>query len=836
MVAVRGPVKEGCGMRPKRARYVVVCLLIVGVFALIWMKMYDLQIVLATDYTQQAQSKTTKTLSLTGKRGTIYDANMTPLAYDRESFNVQFYRDPSRSSDEDRAAYTQSIIKTIELVEANGKTTIDEFWLAKDEEGNWYFDTGTTNPTTAAKREEQWRSNFYLTTTPVEDLFDTLCTNYAIPEELSEEMKLKVLAIWQKSRMYNYLSLPVTIAEDVGMQTVGEVEARSVELDGMSIEQGYTRVYPKGDLAAHVIGYTSKISGEQTLRDYQEKGYSTDATVGQAGIEYSMEAYLTPQISYRKGQRVVELDNRGKIIREISYQAPVDGDDIILTIDSQLQQVMQDALEANIKGIHNFQENEMNKKAWRQDNQEELLAYEERGQEVQMATSGAAVAMDPNSGRILAMASYPTFDLSQFEGGRVSSAYWNELVNNQDNPLYNRAISTRDTPGSCFKMVTALAGLMEGAITLETTISDKGPFDTGDVSNQPRCWASAATRKSQHQNQTVVEGLKNSCNYFFYQVGMDTGIDNLVKWAARLGLTSKTNIELPAESTSFVGNQLMLYDSDRAIDDQYTSKPYFASVMIKRKLREVGEDRGIEYDEDRLDKVAKMILDLVNQEGTKEQWIQPIREILMEQMNLPSSYIQSHYMVNTFVSYINDLRWTASETVMAAIGQSITQITPVAAARYVSAVANGGTVYDAQIVDKIVSPSGEIVVEKEPVVANRITGAADYLAAIQAGMQDVTDPDAGGTASSRFAKAKYAPAAKTGTAQRSDIDIENNSWLVTYAPKTGTPEIVVVVYIQNGYAGSYSSSTAIATIDYYLDSIYEKSDTLTVPQANTLAE
>ena len=478
----------------------------------------------------------------------------------------------------------------------------------------------------------------------------------------------------------------------------------------------------------------------------------------------------------------------------------------------------------------------MNKKAWRQDNQEELLAYEERGQEVQMATSGAAVAMDPNSGRILAMASYPTFDLSQFEGGRVSSAYWNELVNDQDNPLYNRAISTRDTPGSCFKMVTALAGLMEGAITLETTISDKGPFDTGDVSNQPRCWASAATRKSQHQNQTVVEGLKNSCNYFFYQVGMDTGIDNLVKWAARLGLTSKTNIELPAESTSFVGNQLMLYDSDRAIDDQYTSKPYFASVMIKRKLREVGEDRGIEYDEDRLDKVAKMILDLVNQEGTKEQWNQPIREILMEQMNLPSSYIQSHYMVNTFVSYINDLRWTASETVMAAIGQSITQVTPVAVARYVSAVANGGTVYDAQIVDKIVSPSGEIVVEKEPVVANRITGAADYLAAIQAGMQDVTDPDAGGTASSRFAKAKYAPAAKTGTAQRSDIDIENNSWLVTYAPKTGTPEIVVVVYIQNGYAGSYSSSTAIATIDYYLDSIYEKSDTLTVPQANTLAE
>ena len=824
-------------MRPRRARYVVVCLLIVGVFVLMWMRMYDMQIVMATDYTRQAESKTTKTISLTGKRGTIYDANMTPLAYDRDSFNVQFYRDPSRSGNEDRAAYTQSIIKTIELIESNGKTTIDEFWLAKDEEGNWTFDTGTDNPATALKREEQWRSNFYLTQEPLETLFATLCRNYAIPEELPEEMKIKVLAVWQKSRMYNYLSQPVTIAEDVGKETVGEIEARSVELDGMSIEQGSTRVYPKGDIAAHVVGYTSKISGEQTLQEYREKGYATDATVGQAGIEYSMEDQLTPHISYRKGQKVVEINNRGKIIREISYQAPVNGNDIILTLDSRLQSVMQKALKANIEGINRYQQSQMAKSAWRNDNREELLKYEERGQEVQTATSGAAIAMDPHSGRVLALASYPTFDLSQFEGGKVSSAYWNELIDDKDNPLYNRAISTRDTPGSIFKMATALGGLMEGTLTLDRRINDEGRFTrTGDETNQPRCWASASTRKSSHQNQTVIEGLKNSCNYFFYTVGFELGIEGLVKWAAQLGLTSKTNIELPSESTSFVGNQLMLYDSNRAIEKQYTSKPYFAAVMIKRKLREVGQDRGIEYDEDRLDRVAKMILDIVNEDGEKATWPAKIRTILMEQMNLPSNYIQNHFLGNTFFSYINDLRWTSSETIMAAIGQSITQVTPVAVARYVAAVANGGTVYNAQIIDKIVSPTGSVVLDKEPVVANRITGADDYLAAIQAGMQDVTDPDAGGTAASRFADAKYPPAAKTGTAQRSDIDIENNSWLVTYAPKTGTPEIVVVVYIQNGFAGSYSSSTAIATIDYYLDSLYEKKDTLTVAASNTMAE
>ena len=219
----------------------------------------------------------------------------------------------------------------------------------------------------------------------------------------------------------------------------------------------------------------------------------------------------------------------------------------------------------------------------------------------------------------------------------------------------------------------------------------------------------------------------------------------------------------------------MLYDSDRAIDNQYTSKPYFASVMIKKTLREVGADRGITYDEDRLNKVAKMILDLVNEDGDKALWPAKIRNILMEQMNLPSNYIANHFLVNTFFSFINDLRWTPSETIMVAIGQSITQVTPVAVARYVSAVCNGGTVYDAQIIDKIVSPTGSVVLDKEPVVANRITGGDPYFAAIQQGMKEVTSTENDGTAAAHFVKSHAMIAAKTGTAQRSDIDIENNS-------------------------------------------------------------
>lgn len=821
-------------MKPKRARFVVMSVLILAIFCVVGLKMYDMQVVASADYTAQAQSKTTKTIAINGKRGTIYDANMIPLAYDQLSYDVQFYRDPSRSSEQDRASYTKSIIETIRLIESNGKTTVSEFWLERGENGKWRFNTGATTEASDKKRQEQWRANFYLNDVPVEELYDRLCENYAIPKSLSEAETLKVLAVWQMSRMYNYLSVPVTIASNVGFETVSEIEVRSMELDGISVTESSARIYPKATTAAHVIGYISKISGEETMATYREKGYANDALVGQTGIEYSMEDQLTSQIEYRKGSKVVEINNRGKVIREMSYAAPVDGNDVILTIDTQLQEVMENALARNIEAIRKGQEDIMNTSAWRTENREELLRYERLGQEVQTAHTGAAVAMDPNTGRILAMASYPNFDLSLFNGGSVAGSYWNELVTDEYNPMYNRAISARDTPGSSFKMVTALGSLMEGAITLDTEISDGGFYTkAGDTSRQPSCWIGRANRYK-HQNQTVVEGIKNSCNYFFYECGYRLGTDNLTKWAAQLGLTSRTGIELPNESTSFVGNQLMLYDSDRAIDDQYTSKPYYAAFMIKKRLREVGADRGIEYDEERLEKVAKQILDIVNEEGTKDTWPKKIQTILLEEMNIPSNYISRHFLVNTFFSYIQDLRWTASETIMAAIGQSITQVTPVAMARYVSAICNGGVVYDAQIVDKIISPTGKVVFDKEPVVANYISGAEDYLAAINEGMREVTSVENDGTAASQFAKSEARIAAKTGTAQRSNIDIENNSWLVTYAPYDD-PQIVVVVYIQNGYAGARSASTAIKTIEYYLSS-KQRTESLTVPVTNTVAK
>ena len=793
----------------RRVLYMALGLIVVFV-AIFWRMNYMVR-TNGDAYAATAASKSTKTISLYGMRGTIYDTNMVPLAYDRRSYNVTFYRDPSRTSAEDREAYTQILIDVIQLIESNGKSTVNDFWMEKDETGHWYFSSGSTSESVEKTRKSQWSSNFSLTNTPEDRWFEELCTKYYIPKDLDEEMTVKVLALWQESRMNAYNSMPCTIAYDVGFETVSEIEVRSLELDGISITEGYSRVYPQGTTASHTIGYVSKISST-ALEDYRSQGYPTDAIVGASGIESSLESQLSPYIEYRQGSRTVEVNTRGKVVRELSYTAPVDGNSVQLTIDVDLQNVMREALIDNIEEIREKQENAMTDR-WRDRNSETLAQYAEDDREISLANSGALVAMDPNTGRVLGMVSYPDFDLSYFNGGSISNSDWAKIQEGND-PLYNRAISTKDSPGSIFKMVTALAGLAEGTITLDTRIDDMGAFTMTDSANPAKCWT---TNIQNHQNQTVVEGLAHSCNYFFYTVGYYTGVNNIYKWAAALGLTSKTNIELPGETTSFVGNQNMLYDPSLPIDSQQTYKPLIAANAIRAKIEQIGQERNIEYDEERIDEVVKKLLDIAVSYDTKAEWNQPIREILLYDLNLPENYIASNYLGNTMVSYIQELFWTPNETIMLAIGQSITQVSPIAVARYVSAIANGGTVYDAQIVDKIIAPDGTIVLDKEPVIANQIDVDDAYFTAIRKGMEDVTSAEDGGTAADYYKDIDYI-AAKTGTSQRTELDVENNAWQVAYAPKEN-PVIVVVAYIQNGYSGAYTSPAIIEVINYYLQSL-----------------
>ena len=825
-------------MKPYFKRMLVLSGILLAVFAAFFIRLNYMIRVTGDNYSSRAATRSTKTITLYGNRGTIFDNNMVPLAYDRRSFNVTFYRDPTRNNDADRLAYTRTLIEVIRLVESNGKSCVNDFWLKKGDDGVWRFDSGSGTPAVEATRERQWRSNFYLSKAEEKDLYPSLLNKYCLTQlaqmgeidlRRDEDLIVKVLALWQESRMNAFNSTPVTIAYDVGYETVSEIEVRALDLLGIDVSESSSRVYPQGRTACHVTGYISKIS-QNALETYQSQGYPNDAYIGSDGIERSLEDQLSPYIQYRQGKRVVEVDTRGKAVRELSYSAPTDGNSVVLTIDVDLENAMSAALESTINDIREQQEKTMRREHWQRENEDILKQYRENDWTISLAESGAMVAMDPYTGRVLGMISYPDYDLSIFNDGKVDESLWSEAMEGND-PLYNRAISTKDAPGSIFKLCTALGALSEGVLTLDERISDMGGFYKTNQTNPAKCWTSDP---SLHQNQTIVEGLKNSCNYFFYECSYRLGIDNLYQWAAALGLTSKTNIELPGEATSIVGNQNMLYDPDNSPTWQNTAKPLLTYEAIKESLTNTISERQMNITNEVLEKAISDLMRIAVSYEKKTDWYRPIREILQYDIGLPAEYIASHYMVNTYVTYLADLFWTPNETIMCGIGQSVTQVTPVAVARYVSAIVNGGTVYDAQIVDKIIAPDGQVVLEKQPVIANVIDTNAEYYAAIRKGMEEVTDEVAGGTASKYFREARYKIAAKTGTSQRTQLDVENNSWMVAYAP-ADDPKIVVICYIQNGYSGAYSSPAVIRTIEYYLDSL-QNVETTTVAGEYTLAE
>ena len=149
-------------LRPKTSRILLLSLFLVLIFAAMFARLHSMMISNSTRYTARASSQATKNITIYGKRGTIYDTNMVPLAYDETSWNVTFYRDPTRSEEADRAAYTQVLIKTIQLIESNGKSTITDFWLKKDEDGIWRFNSGSPSEAVERSRERQWRTNFYM--------------------------------------------------------------------------------------------------------------------------------------------------------------------------------------------------------------------------------------------------------------------------------------------------------------------------------------------------------------------------------------------------------------------------------------------------------------------------------------------------------------------------------------------------------------------------------------------------------------------------------------------------------------------------------------------------
>ncbi|MDQ3805047.1 MAG: penicillin-binding protein 2 [Acidobacteriota bacterium] len=302
----------------------------------------------------------------------------------------------------------------------------------------------------------------------------------------------------------------ITIKEGATPADIAWVEARSVEFPMLSIREQPQRRYPEDGVLAHVLGYVGEISPEQLkqdkYKDYAENPYYPGALIGQEGLERTYDRYLRGRDGYRK----VEVDSRGRIQRELDTIPPQPGQDILTTIDLDMQ-----------KAAEEYLRNTPSKR-------------------------GVIVAMDPNTGELLALASYPTFDPNLFsqrigtpEGRREANA----LLRDPLTPLFNRAIRGRYPPGSTWKIPMALAGLEQGAITPKNSnLACGGGITIGNKFT--RCMG-------HHGSPEVRYAIRVSCDGYFYRLGLKMGLEGIMKMVDDYDLDKRTGVDLPHELKSW---------------------------------------------------------------------------------------------------------------------------------------------------------------------------------------------------------------------------------------------------------------------------------------------
>ncbi len=379
-------------------RYIAFILILLAMFAYLLSGLVNLQLRQSDYYAEKADNNRTKTITLRGKRGNIIDADSVVLAEDELVYNVTFYKDASQNTKSDYKVYTPAIVDTLDIIERHGGELAFNYVIERDPETQeWQFNFGSgVSDSVLATREKQWRSNNYVSKLSAypdaascytalkhryrivnseeerEALKASEGEKYVEPFILDEATTLKVMAVYSEMQMNVFNSQPITIAGDVSYETVIEVETRSMTLPGMEISVGTKRVYPRQTLASQVIGYIGKIPSQSMWNSLRPKGYSYNDTIGRDGIESSMEDWLTQNSSLRQGSRVVERDQWSKVVRELSYTEPQDGNNVKLTLKSSYQQVAERAMADNVNTIRNKQEQYMVDSDWLEDNRAKI--------------------------------------------------------------------------------------------------------------------------------------------------------------------------------------------------------------------------------------------------------------------------------------------------------------------------------------------------------------------------------------------------------------------------------------------------------------------------------
>jgi len=476
-------------------------------------QLFNLQVINGEEYRLEAQKRIVRKRQVVAPRGEILDRYGEILATNREGFNIMLYR-TSLENDE----RNEMLLKLINVLNKWETSYRDTFPIITNP-----IDFNLDDDSSISKWKK--RNNFNEDDT-AELILNEYIKKYKVDDKYTLNEKREIVAMRYELEMSGYSSYTAyEVATDVGKEVISEITERSDEFPGIAVEIQPIRTYPNNNLASHILGYIGKISPEK-YSELKDIGYSMNDNIGKDGIESVMEPYLKGKNASQR----IDVDELGRYVVTSNTTEAVAGAQVYLTIDSKLQEVTEKALKENIEKIASG-------------------AYAEGSEQ---AKSGAVVAIDVNTGEILAMASYPDYDPNVFVKG-VSNTEWKEL-NNDSKPMFNRNILGLYSPGSIYKMVVAVAAMETGVIDENTIIKDEGIY-TKYTTPQPKCWVWSPSTQKTHGNINVADAIKYSCNYFFYKVGEDVGIENIEKYAKLFGLGEKTGIELPGEKKGIVAGK-----------------------------------------------------------------------------------------------------------------------------------------------------------------------------------------------------------------------------------------------------------------------------------------
>ncbi len=537
---------------------------------------------------------------------------------------------------------------------------------------------------------------------------------------------------------------PVTILSNVNDNLQAVIAEHKDELPGVSIQANPVRSYPLGTLAGQDIGYVRQISQSEIAQfnqnpDAQKAGfeYAPGDIVGKMGVEKSYDFWLRGKDGIEK----VEVDNNAQPVSQEILQQPQPGMTVQLTLDANLQQVVENTLDNVIKNIQKTNP---------------------------QAQSGAAVVLDVNTGKILAMASRPAMNPNDLIG-TISQATADQYFVNSDAASLNRVISGLYAPGSTFKMITAMAALQSKVTTPTEKVADV-ISSLGSATAQAQGFPEWGGNNFGLVN--IYQAIAKSSDIYFQVMGERVFAANpeLIKQIANeFGLGEYTGVDLPGEAKGIAPSPAW-------------KKSYYTPYYQQLYSQQIADIES---------KYAKQIAQAPDSQ-TKQK--------LQQEEDAAKQQAQADYQSNL----AQNVDWHLYDSFNNAIGQGYNDYTPLQLANYVATIVNGGIHYQPYIVDKIIYPlTGKVVKQNSPTIINRVSISPDILNTVKQGMEGTTS--AGGTAGFLFANVpQFSGGGKTGTAQIGSKGTiagkEYNGVFVAFAPYDH-PQIAFAGVVDHGGEG-----------------------------------